>query len=109
MQHVRITTITGPEAEITHEEAMRIVKEFSKPSMDEFHEEVKERNWEYLEKAEMNISDIAARHGIFNVSTEDDIKELLAYVLEVDQSVANLIVEIIEQRIGTHHKKIYSV
>jgi hypothetical protein len=30
-------------------------------------------------------------------------------MLDVDQDAANILVEIIEQRIGTHHHKIYTV
>jgi hypothetical protein len=108
MHHVRATTITGHEVELTHEEAMRIANELSMSSGDDFHEKVKERNHKYLERAEKNISDIAARYGFHNIETESDLKELLAHMLDVDQDVADILVEIIEQRIGTHHKKIYS-
>jgi hypothetical protein len=108
MNHVRVTTINGHEVEITHEEAMRIANELAMPGGDDFHQKVKERNQKYLEKAEKNISDIGARYGFHNIETESDLKELLAHMLDVDQDVADILVEIIEQRIGTHHKKIYS-
>lgn len=108
MQHVRVHTITGHEVEITHEEAMRISQEMQQ-SGDDFHETVRHRNEKYLAKAERNIADIGARYGFHNISTEDDLKELLSCMLDVDQDAANIIVEIIEQRIGTHHHKIYTV
>lgn len=107
MHHVRVTTITGHEAEITHEEAMRISKEMQM-SGDDFHKNVEHRNNKYLEDAEKSISNIGARYGFHNINTEDDLKELLSHMLDIDQDVANIIVEIIEQRIGAHHKKIYS-
>lgn len=108
MQHVRVHTITGHEVEIPHEEAMRISQEMQS-SGDDFHETVRHRNEKYLAKAERNIADIGARYGFLNISTEDDLKELLSCMLDVDQDVANIIVEIIEQRIGTHYHKIYTV
>lgn len=101
MHHVRVTTITGHEVEITHEEAQRIAKEIHFDG-NEFHREMQLHNQHYLEKAERNISDIAARYGFRNISTEDDMKELIAFMLDVDQDVANLLVEVMEQRIGQH-------
>lgn len=109
MNHVRVTDIAGHVVEITHEEAQRIAHEIHMDEPDDFHKKVIQRNQKYLEKAEKNISDIGARYGFHNIETESDLKELLAHMLDIDQDVADILVEIIEQRIGTHHKKIYSV
>lgn len=108
MHHVRVTTITGHEVEIPHEEAKRIAKEMQMNG-DDFHKKVAECNSKYLEKAENSISEIAARYGFRNIESEADMKEILAAMLDIDQDVADLMIEIIEQRIGAHHTHIYSV
>ena len=111
MNHVRAITITGQEVEITHEEAQRIAKMLNPHphSLDAFHVHVKERNEHYLRKADNNIREIAERHGIYDLTgSEDELKALLSTMLHTSEAVGDLIVEIAEQRIATHHKEIYS-
>lgn len=106
MNHVRVTTISGAEVDIPHAEAERIAK-MMKP-VDAFHHNVKERNVQYHKNAMESIRDIAARYEIHNVSEkEEDLKELLGCI-SGNNDLADLIVEIIEERVSAHHMKIYS-
>lgn len=114
MNHVRVTTITGAEVEITHEEAQRIAEETmlhpSHHNVDEFHRKVEERNNHYHRKAVENIRVLAARYGFSELQNiEPEYKRLLSAVLLADVDVGDLIVEIIEERISKHHQEIYSV
>lgn len=107
MEYVKVTTITGQEVEITHEEAQRIAG--SVKTIDAFHIAVKERNNQYHQKASDSIKEIAARHGFTNLhGTEEEYKKLLAHAMHTHPDIADLIVEIAEERIAHHHKKIYS-
>lgn len=108
MNHVRVTTITGQEVEIPHEEALRISHHVNPhKSVDSFHQRVKERNEHYLKKACTKIREIAEKHGYSDLhGTEDEYKQLLSDKLGDD--IGDLIVEIIEQRIAHHHQEIYS-
>lgn len=109
MNHVRVTTVTGQEVEISLEEAHRIATHMH-PKMDPFHEKVAERNRHYHHKAQKNIEDIAARHGFSGLDgTENEYKALISHMLgDDDDDIGDLIVEIVEERIAHHHKEIYS-
>lgn len=111
MNHVRVITTTGAEAEITHEEALRIAKMVMPHhnSIDEFHKRVEERNAHYLKNANSNIRTIAERHGFTDFhGNEEELKELLARMLGTSLDIGDLIVEIAEQRIAHHHEEIYT-
>lgn len=106
--NVRVTTVAGQEVEIPHQEAMRIAKMHA-PKADDFHQRVALRNEHYTKNAMEGIRNIAARNGDHNVGeAEGEIKELLSCMLGGCPDLGDLIVEIIEQRIGEHHEKIYS-
>lgn len=111
MNHVRVITTMGQEVEITHEEAQRIARSISpRPVVDNFHKGVIARNDHYLHKADENIREIADKYGFSDFGgSEEELKELLSAMLNVHEDIGNLIVEIAEQRIATHHHEIYSV
>lgn len=110
MNHVRVTTVTGQEVEITPEEALRIAKSMHpQHHVDDFHARVEKRNTHYHLKASENIKEIANRHDFVNLhGTEEEYKELLARMLDGCDDLGDLIVEIMEERIAHHHKEIYS-
>jgi hypothetical protein len=110
MNHVRVTTVTGQEVEITPEEALRIAKSMHpQHHVDDFHARVEKRNIHYHLKATENIKEIAHRHGFTDIhGTEPEYKELLARMLDGCDDLGDLIVEIMEERIAHHHKEIYS-
>lgn len=110
MNHVRVTTTTGHEVEIPHGEAERVAKLLSEHGgIDEFHKRVEEHNAHYLHKANENIRNIAERHGFTDFhGTESECKDLLSCMLGAHPDLGDLIVEVAEQRIATHHKEIYS-
>jgi hypothetical protein len=111
MNHVRVTTITGHEVEIPHEEAIRIAKSMHpQHHVDDFHARVENRNIHYHLKASENIKAIAERHGFTDLlGTEDEYKDLLTACLESGcDDIGDLIVESAEERIAHHHKEIYS-
>ena len=110
MNHVRVTTVTGQEVEITPEEAIRIAKSMHpQHHVDDFHKNVEKRNTHYHLNASENIREIASRHGFVNLhGTEEEYKELLARMMDAEDDLGDLIVEIIEERIAAHHKEIYS-
>lgn len=106
--NVRVTTVAGQEVEIPHHEVTRIAKMHHYQN-DDFHQKVALRNEHYTNNALEGIRSIAARNGYHNVgNTEGEIKELLSCMLGSCPDLGDLIVEIIEQRIGEHHEKIYS-
>lgn len=110
MNHVRVTTVTGHEVDIPHEEALRIAQSMHpQKTLDNFHEAVKLHNEHYHKKAAENIKEIAARNGFVNFNgSEEEYKELISCMLDEDFDIGDLIVEIVEERISAHHKEIYS-
>jgi hypothetical protein len=110
MNHVRVTTVTGHEVEIPHEEALRIAESMHpQHHVDDFHKNVEKRNMHYHLKASENIKEIAERHGFTDIhGTEPEYKDLLSRMLDGCDDLGDLIVEIIEERIAHHHKEIYS-
>lgn len=106
---VRFTTATGQEVELTTEDIMRAHRMMqTSPKVDDFHHRVMERNAAFLKKATQNVQSIAERNNYSDVKTEMDMKDLLSAMLGASGDIGDLIVEIIEQRIGEHHKMIYS-
>lgn len=106
---VRFTTATGQEVELTSEDIMRAHRMMQSPQkVDDFHQRVIERNAAFLKEATQNVQSIAERNNYFDVKTEMDMKDLLSAMLGGSDDLGDLIVEIIEQRIGAHHKMIYS-
>jgi hypothetical protein len=104
--NVRVTTVAGHEVEIPHEEVLRIARSVK---MDSYHKGVAEHNVRYHANAMETIRHIAATRGISDVKDcEKDMKELLAHVAGWDPEVADLLVEIMEQRISAHHAEIYA-
>ena len=111
MNHVRVTTTSGQEVEIPYDEIHRGMKNMHHHSIpvDEFHAKVEEHNEHYLHKANENIRNIAEKHGFTDFhGTEDECKDLISCLLEPGSDLGDLIVEVAEQRIAVHHKKIYS-
>jgi hypothetical protein len=67
-----------------------------------------ERNEHYHRKAMDNIHSRAEKIGVTDIAdTEDDMKELLAYTLGIDDDRAEILYEMWERAISCHHKKIY--
>lgn len=111
MNHVRVTTITGQEVDVSFDEIRRVMKimHLPTPPVDEFHAKVEEHNEHYLHKANENIRNIAEKHGFTDFhGTEDECKDLISCLLAPGSDLGDLIVEVAEQRIAVHHKKIYS-
>lgn len=94
--NVRITTVTGHEAEITHEEMMRLFRTHYHPP--------RESNEHYQNRAYHNVCEAAQKHGIKNiVNTEDEMKKLMAFAL--DHNDTEMLGEIIEWFIAEHARK----
>ena len=110
MNHVRVTTTTGQEVEIPYDEIHRVMKNMHPHhAVDEFHTKVEEHNEHYLHKANENIRNIAEKHGFTDFhGTEEECKDLISCLLGGGPDIGDLIVEVAEQRIAVHHKKIYS-
>lgn len=110
MNHVRVTTVSGQEVEIPFDEIHRVMKSMHpRVPIDDFHAKVEEHNERYLHKANENIRNIAEKHGFTDFhGTEEECKDLISCMLGTSPDLGDLIVEVSEQRIATHHKKIYS-
>ena len=94
--NVRITTVNGHEAEITHEELMRL--------FHTHHISHHETNEHYQNRAYLNVCEAAKKHGIKNImDTENEMKKLMVFAL--DHSDAEMLGEIIEWFIAEHTKK----
>jgi hypothetical protein len=66
-----------------------------------------ERNDHYHRKALDNIRSRAEKLGVTDIAdTEDDMKELVAHVLGVDDDRAEVIYEIMERVCSCHYRKI---
>jgi hypothetical protein len=94
--NVRITTVTGQEAEITHEELMRL--------FHTHHSTHHETNEHYQNRAYRNVCEAAKKYGIKNVAdTEKEMKELMTFALVHRDS--EMLGEIIEWFIAEYTKK----
>lgn len=94
--NVRVTTTTGHEAEITHEELMRL--------FHTHHPSLHETNEHYQNRAYRNICVAAEKYGIKNIAdSEKEMKELMSFALTHDDS--EMLGEIIEWFIAEHTKK----
>lgn len=66
-----------------------------------------ERNEHYHRKALENIRSRADKLGARDIAdTEDDMKQLVAYVLGINEDQAEIVYEIFERAISCHYKKI---
>jgi hypothetical protein len=111
MNHVRVTTITGQEVDVSFDEIRRVMKimHLPPPPADEFHAKVEEHNEHYLHKANENIRNIAEKYGCIDFhGTEDESKDLISCLLPPGTDLGALIVVVAVQRIAVHYKKIYS-
>jgi hypothetical protein len=108
MNHVRVTTITGHEVDIPHEEALRVTNLMTQhQKVDGSFQHMKERNTHYHKKALDGIHEIAERNGYFHVGdTENELKELLSDMLDAHPDLGDLIVEIVEERIAKHFEEV---
>jgi hypothetical protein len=106
--HVRVKTVSGTEADIPHEEALRIAREFHHhvKAEDTFHDHVRERNLHILHKAHSSIENIVG-HSIAH--DEAAIKEAIYQKLPgFDRGQAEMLYELIERTAARHHQKIYN-
>lgn len=92
--NVRITTLDGHTAEISHDELMRLIHAHHPH----------ETNEHYQNRAYKNVCEAAARHGIKDVAdTEKEMKELMVFSLRHND--AEMLGEIIEWFIADHAEK----
>lgn len=92
--NVRVTTVAGHEAEISHEELMRLIHAHHPH----------ETNEHYQSRAFLNVCEAAKKYGIKNIAdTEKEMKELMSFSLRHNDS--EMLGEIIEWFIAEHAKK----